>query len=57
MTNVFGTKTVINLSRELKNLDAFVYVSTTYSNPLEMVTEEKVYETTDYVLDILDFNK
>jgi hypothetical protein len=22
-----------------------------------MVTEEKVYETTDYVLDILDFNK
>jgi len=57
MTNVFGTKTVIDLSRELKNLDAFVYVSTTYSNPLEMVTEEKVYERTDYVLDILDFDK
>jgi fatty acyl-CoA reductase len=57
MTNVFGTKNIIDLSRELKNLDAFVHVSTTYSNPLEMVTEEKVYETTDYVLDILDFNK
>ncbi len=57
MTNVFGTKTMIDLSRELKSLDAFVHVSTTYSNPLEMVTEEKVYETTDYVLDILDFDK
>ncbi len=49
-----GTKAIINLCRELKKLDVFIYVSTTYSNPLEMVTEEKVYDSTAYALDILN---
>jgi nucleoside-diphosphate-sugar epimerase len=53
-TNVMGTKAIINLCRELNKLDVFIYVSTTYSNPLEMVTEEKVYDSTAYALDILD---
>jgi len=57
ITNVVGVRSVIELCRELKKLDVFVHVSTTYSNPLEMVTEEKVYETTAHALDILEHIK
>jgi len=36
---------VIELCKELKHLDAFVHVSTAYSNPPQLVTEEKIYES------------
>lgn len=44
--NVLGTQSVIRLCHRMKNLFAFVYVSTAYSNPFVVGAEieEKFYE-------------
>lgn len=41
--NVDSVKTVINICKECKNLKAFVYVSTAFSNCIYEHVEEKVY--------------
>ncbi|XP_026489495.2 putative fatty acyl-CoA reductase CG5065 [Vanessa tameamea] len=41
--NVAGTKRVIELSHRMKNIKAFVYVSTAYSNSDRDVIEEVIY--------------
>ncbi|CAH2227001.1 jg24025 [Pararge aegeria aegeria] len=41
--NVAGTGRVLNLSKRMKNIKAFVYVSTAYSNSDRDVIEEVVY--------------
>lgn len=42
--NVIGTKEVINLCREIKELKAFIHVSTAYANCNQLTIEEKFYE-------------
>ncbi|XP_059482071.1 putative fatty acyl-CoA reductase CG5065 [Neocloeon triangulifer] len=41
--NTFGTRKVVELCREMKNLKAFVHVSTCYSNAVIKDIAEKVY--------------
>ncbi|KAG5887300.1 hypothetical protein JTB14_007027 [Gonioctena quinquepunctata] len=41
--NVRGTREVINLASEVKNLSVFVHISTTYCNIDKKVVEEKIY--------------
>lgn len=43
--NVMGTQGVVDICRRVKKLDAFVHVSTAYSNShLKTTIEEKIYE-------------
>ncbi|KAL1502548.1 hypothetical protein ABEB36_007674 [Hypothenemus hampei] len=42
--NVNGTKNILNLAREMKNLKSFVHVSTAYSNCNRKEIDEKIYE-------------
>lgn len=42
--NVTGTKSIINLCREVKELKAFVHISTAYANCHHLTIEEKFYE-------------
>lgn len=42
--NVLGTAKIIALAKECKNLEAFMYVSTAYSNCWNKVIREKCYE-------------
>ncbi|XP_047507024.1 putative fatty acyl-CoA reductase CG5065 isoform X1 [Pieris napi] len=41
--NVEGTQRVIDLSKEIRNLEKFVYISTAFSNSHIQVVEEKLY--------------
>ncbi|XP_045495307.1 putative fatty acyl-CoA reductase CG5065 [Colias croceus] len=41
--NLEGTRKVIELSKNMKKLDSFVYISTAYSNANNLVIEEKLY--------------
>ncbi|CAG9579022.1 unnamed protein product [Danaus chrysippus] len=41
--NVAGTGRVLNLAQKMKNIKAFVYVSTTYSNTDRKIIEEVIY--------------
>lgn len=43
--NVKGTKEVLNIAKECRNLESFVYVSTAYSNCPHKYIEERFYET------------
>lgn len=43
-TNVRGTAEMLELMGEVRNLEAFVLVSTAYSNCYEKRIEEKFYE-------------
>lgn len=42
--NVIGTKEVISLCREIKELKAFVHVSTAYANCNQLYIDEKFYD-------------
>lgn len=42
-TNVRSAREVIGLVKEIKNLEVFVHVSTTYSNCDRFTVEEKIY--------------
>lgn len=42
--NVIGTKEVINLCREIKELKAFVHVSTAYANCNQINVDEVFYD-------------
>ncbi|XP_064215670.1 fatty acyl-CoA reductase 1 [Tribolium castaneum] len=42
--NTLGTKQVLELCREMKNLKSFVHVSTAYSNSDKYTVDETVYE-------------
>ncbi|KAK1120196.1 hypothetical protein K0M31_012567 [Melipona bicolor] len=44
-TNTKGTSRIINLSKELKQIISFIYVSTSYNNGYLSKIEEKVYIT------------
>lgn len=44
-TNVRGTSEILDLIKDIRNLEAFVLVSTAYSNCPERSIEEKFYET------------
>ncbi|XP_075678003.1 fatty acyl-CoA reductase 1-like [Dermatophagoides pteronyssinus] len=52
--NVFGTESILQLGRELKQLQVIVYVSTAYSNCDRSVIEEKVYSLKQDVNKIID---
>ena len=41
--NVLGVRKILELCRQLKNLDAFVHTSTAYSNCNQSYIEEIVY--------------
>ncbi|XP_050526786.1 putative fatty acyl-CoA reductase CG5065 [Daktulosphaira vitifoliae] len=43
--NTRGTKLVLNLAKEMKNLKIFMYVSTAYCHPEEKILHEKVYSS------------
>ncbi|XP_026816393.1 putative fatty acyl-CoA reductase CG5065 [Rhopalosiphum maidis] len=43
--NVRGTREVVRLSKQMKNLIVFLHVSTTYCNCNRIYVEEKVYES------------
>ncbi|XP_027850381.2 fatty acyl-CoA reductase 1-like isoform X2 [Aphis gossypii] len=43
--NVRGTREVVRLSEQMKNLIVFLHVSTTYCNCTRVYVEEKVYES------------
>lgn len=47
--NALGTRTVMELCREMKDLKSVVHVSTAYSNPTAEVVHEKVYQTTQVI--------
>lgn len=42
-TNVIGTQKLLELATECSRLEIFAYVSTAYSNPYNITTEEKFY--------------
>lgn len=42
--NTLGTKRVLDLCQEMKNLKSFVHVSTAYSNSDKYTVEEVVYQ-------------
>ncbi|CAH0549491.1 unnamed protein product [Brassicogethes aeneus] len=42
--NTLGTKRIMELCKEMKNLKSFVYVSTAYSNPFRKTVKEEIYE-------------
>lgn len=44
--NVNGTKEIVNLCRDIKDLKALVHVSTAYANCNHLNIEEKFYEPT-----------
>lgn len=44
ITNVRGTSEILDLIKDNRNLEAFVLVSTAYSNCHERCIEEKFYE-------------
>ncbi|OWR47189.1 fatty-acyl CoA reductase 1 [Danaus plexippus plexippus] len=41
--NLFGTKQVVDLAKDMKNLESFVHVSTSYANTNREVIEEILY--------------
>lgn len=43
LMNTRGTHEILKLSSQMKFLESFVYVSTTYSNTHKKVIEEKIY--------------
>lgn len=43
-TNVRGTAEILEIMKEARNVNAFILVSTAYSNCYERVIEEKFYE-------------
>jgi alcohol-forming fatty acyl-CoA reductase len=43
--NVLGTKTLLDISSEIRNLECFMYISTAYSNCHLDYIEEKLYKT------------
>lgn len=52
--NTIGTQNLISLIMTFKNLEAFVHVSTAYSNVHEQVIEEKIYHTIFDYKDMID---
>jgi alcohol-forming fatty acyl-CoA reductase len=46
LLNVLGLRKVIEFSKQLPNLDAFVHISSLYANINRSYIEEKIYETT-----------
>lgn len=43
MANVLGLRNVMNFGKEVKNLEAFVYISSVYANCERAFIEEKIY--------------
>lgn len=56
-TNVGGIKNVIELAREMKNLEAFVHVSTIFCVPELSELQEKVYDCAFEPLELLHLSK
>ena len=51
--NIRGSQRALNVARQMKNLEAYIHVSTTfaYSNRLGMEVKEQVYEP------VMDYHK
>ncbi|XP_050668721.1 putative fatty acyl-CoA reductase CG5065 isoform X2 [Leptidea sinapis] len=50
--NVGGTRKVLSLSKKLKNINKFVYISTAFSNPDRLVIDEVLYEPSQRLKEI-----
>lgn len=53
-TNVMGTYRVLQLAEQMKRLEAFVFVSTAYSQSYQFDIEEKFYPTGYKIFDLID---
>ncbi|VVC88113.1 unnamed protein product [Leptidea sinapis] len=50
--NVGGTRKVLNLSKKIKNIDKFVYISTAYSNSDKLIIDEVLYQPSEKMKEI-----
>ena len=57
LTNVGSTKEVIDLCRKLEAFDVLLHVSTAYSNPQQIVTEEKIYRSHINPIELLELSR
>ncbi|CAG9577625.1 unnamed protein product [Danaus chrysippus] len=55
--NYTGTKKIIDLTKKMKNLDTFLYISTAFSNMHHMIVEEKLYSPMRTEQEVYDFMK
>ncbi|XP_050359935.1 fatty acyl-CoA reductase 1-like [Nymphalis io] len=55
--NFEGTRKVVDLSKKIKNLETFLYISTSYSNGNKLIIDESIYpqpKTIDEVYSFID---
>ena len=57
LTNVGSTKEVIDLCTKLKAFDVLLHVSTAYSNPPQIVTEEKIYKSHLNPIELIELSR
>ncbi|XP_061381934.1 putative fatty acyl-CoA reductase CG5065 isoform X2 [Danaus plexippus] len=55
--NYGGTKKVIELTKKMRNLDTFLYISTAFSNMHHMIVDEKLYPPPRTEQEVWDFMK
>jgi fatty acyl-CoA reductase len=58
LVNVLGLRQTLNLVKQFKNLEAFVYVSSIYANGNKKFIEEKVYPSSvepQKILNLLEY--
>lgn len=51
--NMLGTKKIIDLAKEMKNLESMIYLSTAYSGIDQKINEERIYDWHQKPQDIL----
>lgn len=52
-TNLMGTHRVLTLAQQIKKLEAFVFVSTSYSQTYQLELDEKYYPTSYNIFDLI----